>query len=233
MGFFTKKSVYWRDQIKGLAPLPPPSWEQALELFDMLADLRHITYGFAASGCQARTHLMCVEMVDKGYLPGKAWVFEGFEPLSVQLPDNMPMSPTVWCFHVAPTLDVDLGAPDGVRAMVFDPSMFDGPVLPEHWCDTMQGSPQRLHLARLGESAPGQRGDYLPYSNRNRNDAVAFTTARTTSIAMEGMEEFRPHIKTPVRRVFSCGRRPLARGTTWCTYQPPRHHPKPANSRRL
>ena len=235
MGFFTKKSVYWREQIKSLAPLPAPTWDGALALFDHLADLRHITYGFAASGCQARAHLMCREMVAQGHLPGKAWIFESFGPLTVYLPDYSSMDPVNWCFHVAPTLDVDLGPPRGVIPMVFDPSLFDGPVTPARWCEAMQGAPDRLHIVPLGQSAPGQRGDYLPFSDRNRNDAIAFTTERTNQIALDGMDEFRQYIKTPIRRVFSCGQRPPARGKTWCTYQAPKDRPQPTatNSRRL
>lgn len=236
MGLFTKKSVYWRDQLKGFTPLPAPTWNGALALFDQIADMRHITFGFAASGCQARAHLACREMVKLGHLPGKAWIFESFDALSVHLPDNSPMNPTRWCFHVAPTLDVDLGPPQGITPMVFDPSLFDGPVTPERWCQVMNGAPNRLHVVPLGQSAPGQRGDYLPMSNRHRNDAIAFTSPRTDTIALDGMAEFQLFITSPVRRVFSCGQRPPSRGKTWCTYQAPKdrpHQPTATKSRRL
>ncbi len=237
MGFFTKKSVYWRDQLKRLAPLPAPTWESALTLFDHLADQREITYGFAASGCQARAHLMCREMVALGHLPGKAWIFESFGPLTVYLPGRSAMDPVNWCFHVAPTLEVDCGAPHGITPMVFDPSLFDGPVTPQQWCEVMHGTADRLHLVPLGHSAPGQRGDYLPFSDRHRNDAIAFTSERTDQLARDGMDEFRQYLQTPIRNVFSCGQRPPARGKTWCTYQAPpvpsKPQPTATNSRRL
>lgn len=223
---FTKKSAFWRDQLKGFVPLPAPSWDEALRLFDDVADMRNITFGYVSNGCYARAHLMCRYMVNKGYLPGKVWLFEDTEALRIQMPDKT--EPTRWCFHVAPTLDVDMGPPHGVRPMVFDPALFDGPVSPERWCEIMGGIIDHLYLTALGHSAPGHWGDYIPFGKRFSPDAKDFTSVHTDQLALEEMDKFRQFIISPVRNVFSCGRRAPTKGKTWQTHHQKKRELQPA-----
>ena len=110
--------------LAGLAPEAPLTTAQAVALFDHLADLPHIAHGLANEGCYARAHLMCREAERLGRAPEKAWAFEGEGTLTVLAADGRLLN---WWYHVALALPVQMA--DGqVEKMVFDPSLFDGPV---------------------------------------------------------------------------------------------------------
>ena len=92
-----------------ISPIPlgsPISLNRAVEIFDQLADMEDIAFGYT-EGCYARAHIMCRRLMEMGLTPQKAWAFEGKKRLLVDLPDIGEG----WWSHVAPTLLVR--TPDG------------------------------------------------------------------------------------------------------------------------
>lgn len=219
---------YWQSLLdaSGLNPRSLPLAE-AMDLFDKLADLPDIAYGYPQGGCEARTHLMCRWLVAQGHIPQKAWIFEQGGPLRYRPPpqdaSQHPAKEIKWCYHVAPALMVDTGeaAP---QALVFDPSIFDGPVTPDRWREIMSGTADALHLLPLGATPAGCSGDYLPMSKDVRWLAITQTADYTDRYARETMDSNNRFGMT-LRRVHSCGLRPPASGRTWRTAPPPKNQP--------
>jgi len=135
------------------------SLQTAIELFDQLADMDDIAFGYAFDGCYARAHIMCRRMIDVDLTPSKAWSQEGLEKgsdLEVICEDGSKIK---WGWHVAPTLPVLLD--DGkVIDMVFDPSLFDGPVSTEEWASIMNTVKEKVSVAAFGSAPLGQEGNY-------------------------------------------------------------------------
>ena len=118
---------------------------KAQEMFDELANDKNIPFGYPKDCCFARAHEMCRQLEAKGVKCGKTWYYsadwpaegsEDYPPANLfvsGLPktDVIPDGSLKWTYHVAPTVEVD-GKP-----MVFDPSMFKGPVTPEEWRSKM------------------------------------------------------------------------------------------------
>lgn len=193
------------DEKKTLSP------SAAIALFDRLADMEDVAHGYPLNGCAARTHFMCLSILNSGLKPGKAWAFEGKEMLCVRMPGWQ--EPVLWGYHVAPTLPVLQG--DGtVVDMVFDPGLFDGPVPLGDWGEIMGASPQKLQIVPHDRPPRGWDGNYSPATS---------VDYRTLLRASEDMALYRPLQKQP-RDVFKSALRRLtaavdssipACGRTW------------------
>ena len=159
-------------------PSRPVTPERAQEIFDQLAAMPDIAFGYANDGCYARAHIMCRRMFDMELTPKKSWAFEGDdEKLLVKMPDGRSAE---WWYHVAAVLPVQL--PNGkVEDMVIDPSLFDGPVTLQKWGRVMGAPPEKLSITRCGESPPHCFADYQPTSP---------TTTRTDERAAKRMQEY-------------------------------------------
>jgi len=72
-------------------------FEQAMQVFDQLADRTDIAFAYAEDGCYARAHLMCLIINALGLTPKKAWAFEDRDYLSVQKPNGEKV---IWGWHV-------------------------------------------------------------------------------------------------------------------------------------
>lgn len=180
----------------------------ALALFDQLADLDHISFGYPHNGCTARTHIMCRLMSDAGLAPAKAWAFETRNKmLEVTLPGDTVIR---WSYHVAPALPVRM--PDNsVEHLIFDPGLFDGPVPLQEWGKIMQAEEKNLQIAKINETPkpwPGFYDRYIEWpETADRN-------------ARQMMEEYLYMQKLP-RSVFPSQTRrqfaeaPPLRGKTW------------------
>ena len=170
----------------------PIKAKDAQTVFDHMSAMTDIAFGYANDGCYARAHLMCDRLFDMGHTPGKAWAFEDEKgSLTVNAPDGKTIR---WWYHVAPTLPVEM--PDGsVQKMVFDPSLFDGPVTKQAWGDIMKANPAKVSFRPCGEPAPEYTGDYTPYQK---------TTLQTKVDAVDTMKGYLPLQGTGPRSVFPC-----------------------------
>ena|GEM_PF-2690069 len=121
---------------------------KAQALFDELANDKNIPFDYPKDCCYARAHEMCRQLEAKGVKCGKTWYYSAgwpakgsmdYPPASLTvsgLPktDVIPDGTLAWTYHVAPTIEV------GGKTMVFDPSMFKGPVTPDEWRSKMVNS---------------------------------------------------------------------------------------------
>jgi|GEM_PF-467157 len=96
-----------------------------------------IPFQYAIDGCYARAHKMCWILNNK-YHYGTQKVFSfalGSDELCVKA-DKWGGCCVNWWYHVAPLVTVK--TPQGPKAYVFDPAMFDQPVLLSVWLGAQQ-----------------------------------------------------------------------------------------------
>jgi len=172
-------------------PALPVTPESAVQIFDHLANMPDIAFGYADDGCYARAHIMCKRMYDMGLTPKKAWAFEtDSQRLQVETPDGKKVE---WWYHVAAALPVLM--PDGnVQDMVIDPSLFDGPVTLAQWGKVMGARPENLAICRCGESPASHYADYAPGTP---------TTVVTDQLAAETMTSYLAYQTTSKPVVFN------------------------------
>lgn len=92
-----------------------------------------ISFQYAQDGCYARAHKMCYILNNTyHYATNKIFSFAnaGGDVLSVQA-QKWGGCCVNWWYHVAPL--VNIKTPTGVKAYVFDPAMFNQPVLLSEW----------------------------------------------------------------------------------------------------
>jgi hypothetical protein len=179
-----------QDLFNDVADRPVLTVARAVSLFDWLADMEDIAFGFHNEGCYARAHIMCCRLFEKNYAPEKAWAFEGERRLKVILPEGGKGD---WCYHVAPALDVRWE--DGrVEKMVFDPGLFNGPVSLADWGKVMMAAEDRLSVVPFGVAPLSYKGDYTPL--RPTSDAC-------DQDAESVMRKALRHQRKPVRTVYS------------------------------
>ena len=118
-----------------------PDIGRACQVFNEIAQEVAIPHHHTKNYCHERAILSCNMLLNSGYHPQKAWVIHnagmGFsERNSFQYtsPDNNTQN---WGYHVAPVLRVSLPE-GGLENMVFDPSIFDGPVRLGDWLAKME-----------------------------------------------------------------------------------------------
>jgi Glutaminase len=92
-----------------------------------------ISFQYCEDGCYARAHKMCW-IINNKYNYGTHKIFSfansGPDVLSVKC-EKWRGCCVTWWYHVAPL--VNINTPGGVKAYVFDPAMFDQPVLLATW----------------------------------------------------------------------------------------------------
>jgi len=159
------------------------SLAQAQRMFDLMnnrvccpagASSPCITFGYPDDGCWGRAHEMWRLMALEGVRADKVWIYGGLRVAT----RNHPSCEVRWGWHVAPTLQVDLG---GGRSgtYVIDPSLFPGPVPRATWAG-VQGDPAALLVPSAGSVFHRSRSGVVTldpsYSetnmvlNRYRND---------------------------------------------------------------
>ncbi len=186
--------------------VPPLSLEKAIEIFDAQADRDDIAFGYLKDGCYARAHLMCRAFEEQGLSSKKGWVYEFGSELRADLPNGLHM----YCdWHVAPVLAVKL--PDGkVEDLVFDPSLFNGPVTFDHWRKHFGADEKRSEVTPFGVAPKNSAGDYTPGEK---------TDSETDKISAELMTEYIKEQNPGPRMVFESALRllvtPSGNGKTW------------------
>jgi len=145
-------AVAMRALAAGVAPI---SMARAITEFENLASQPQIPFAYVNDCCTARAHEMCRIMKANGLRPRKVWNYgHGWRlnnpraTLRVET-NSVPAGFVTWSYHVAPIVRVKRD--DGsTKEMVFDPSLFKGPVTIDEWVTTQedQTSVQHRHGAR-------------------------------------------------------------------------------------
>lgn len=170
------------------AAKPAMTLEKAMVVFDQLADMEDIAFGYARGGCHARAHIMCRRLLDQGIVPKKAWAFEKLHRLNVPFTSSLTgkIFEVNWWYHTAPALNVEM--PDKtVQCMVMDPSLFDGPTSIAEWQNIMGAMPEQFQLLDLGVTPPGCLGSYNP--GMESSISAADRDAKITMKVNRGMQE--------------------------------------------
>jgi hypothetical protein len=194
----------FNDLAVGSKPVP---LKKALKIFDQLADMEDVAFGYPYNGCEARAYILCRRMTEMGLTPGKAWAFEGKRKLCVELAGKKYK----WWFHVAPVLPIRM--PDKtVQNLVIDPGLFDGPVSLKEWGDIMKTPPEKLQIVPLGVPPEGWSGDYNTRINSSSYEADKDAgTKMRTYLAWQNAPP-RPVFPSRIRQQM-----PKAQGKTWVT----------------
>lgn len=194
--------------------VPVISPERAIEVFDILKSMDNIAYGYTDDGCYARAHLMCRSLFGMGLVPEKAWAFEtDNRELVVQFPHGEQ----TWWFHVAPVLNIEDGK-GGHTPMVFDPSLFDGPVTLKEWGDIMQAESDQLFITLCGKAPGYYRGDYTPYNRTGWATDAKAEKVMAEYVQLQNEQDFIPAVfPSPLRNAANdekWGQRPVAQKKT-------------------
>lgn len=135
--------------MKHTSPSSVLSLQQAVDLFDDLANRQDLGLGFVRTTCYPQAYVACEIAKERGLSPSKAWAFEEEgKPLAGQHPSGGPFK---WWFHVALALPVQTSA-NKVETLVFDPKLFDGPVRLTEWSGKIGAAPHRSGIFGCEES---------------------------------------------------------------------------------
>ena len=112
--------------------------DKAIALFEELADIPEIPYGYLRTGCNERSIVMSDLLLQAGYRPDRIWADNRIEgEMMIYQSEDGEMA--AWGFHVAVVLNVGTGV-DETTPLVFDPAIFDGPVTVDEWRDKIMRS---------------------------------------------------------------------------------------------
>lgn len=151
-----------------------------------------ISFQYAEDGCYARAHKMCYILNNKyHYSTHKVFSFanSGSDVLSVQA-QKWGGCCVNWWYHVAPL--VNIKTTTGVKAFVFDPAMFDQPVLLSAWLHAQEnpicvswgvGNVSMINIQPTSSYAPADYSGYAfdpdpAYSDTN-STLVAYSNLLT------------------------------------------------------
>lgn len=151
-----------------------------------------ISFQYADDGCYARAHKMCYVLNNKyHYSTHKIFSFAnaGADVLSVQA-QKWGGCCVNWWYHVAPLVNVKTTT--GVKAFVFDPAMFDQPVLLSVWLHAQEnpvcvswgvGNVSMINIQPTSSYAPADYSGYAfdpdpAYSDTNAT-LVAYSNLLT------------------------------------------------------
>jgi Glutaminase len=97
-----------------------------------------ISFQYCEDGCYARAHKMCYIINNKyNYATHKVFSFANVSPHSLSVKAEKWGGCCInWWYHVAPLVTVN--TPTGPKAYVFDPAMFDQPVLLSVWLNAQK-----------------------------------------------------------------------------------------------
>jgi Glutaminase len=161
------------------------SWPTAQALFNQIAATTCtpatapppcIPFLYPDDGCWARAHEMCRLMMLAGASPAKVWIYRSPGNLLHVKSANKPDCNVYWNWHVAPTLQVDMGS-GVIETMVIDPSLFYEPVRLYQW-KSVQGDANALlepsdasvyHRSQGGASVSYDDANYTQTQNDLNN----------------------------------------------------------------
>ncbi len=151
-----------------------------------------ISFQYCQDGCYARAHKMCY-IINKRYNYATHKIFSfanvGSDRLSVKALKWGGCCVT-WWYHVAPLVNVN--TPTGVKAYVFDPAMFDQPVLLSTWLH-FQENPACSSTANVSMINIQPTASYSPSSY----SGLTFSTDPTYSATNSTLSSYSMRITCP------------------------------------
>jgi hypothetical protein len=147
-----------------------------------------ISFQYCQDGCYARAQKMCYVLNNKyHYDTHKIFSFanDGGSSLSVKA-DKWGGCCVNWWYHVAPLVNVR--TPSGVKAYVFDPAMFDQPVLLSTWLH-FQENPACSGSAHVSMINIQPTESYCPasYSGLTFGTDPTFSSTNSTLVSYSGL----------------------------------------------
>lgn len=149
------------------------SVEEAIKMFNVMANQKDIAFHYVSDGCYARTHLMILRLQKLGVKPARVWAFP-HDGGKLRAKTSFLKSGVVeWNYHVAPVVQVAFEGKS--HYVVIDPSMFRRPVTVPEWSAAQKNSKGNaapvIRITKLGEApvlpngkrAPGN--GYWPIAN--------------------------------------------------------------------
>lgn len=108
--------------------------DRAIEMFDEIVEKYSSLFNDLRSGCYCRAHVICDYLFDKSIKPKKAWVYGDCN--EIKFKGKVNDRKFDWWYHVATVIEADIGNGE-TQKIVFDPSLFDGPVDVGQWLDLL------------------------------------------------------------------------------------------------
>lgn len=147
-----------------------------------------ISFQYCQDGCYARAHKMCYVINNKYHFDThKIFSFanSGGSSLSVR-GDKWGGCCINWWYHVAPLINVK--TPTGIKSYVFDPAMFNQPVLLSTWLH-FQENPACSGAANVSMINIQPTSSYSPssYSGLSFNTDPFYTSTNTTLVNYSGL----------------------------------------------
>jgi Glutaminase len=137
-----------------------------------------IPFQYCEDGCYARAHKMCW-IINNTYHYSTHKIFSfavGGYSLSVKA-EKWGGCCINWWYHVAPL--VNIKTPSGVKAYVFDPAMFDQPVLLATWLHAQQ-NPACSGSARVTSINIQPTSSYSPYDTSHFDTDPTYSSTNST-----------------------------------------------------
>lgn len=173
---------------------------QAIELHDSIANDENMAFNYLYDGCAFRTHIIGHAEPCRKLSLKKAWAFaQGQHYLTYTAPCGFTKR---WGYHVSPLIPVFNAKTGQSRDMIFDPMLFDGPVLPYLWRSKFAAKGTRVFIRNWGERPPGQKGNLTP--NFDYNDStLKQATSQLESYARRPEIKHRMVYSSPLKKAFA------------------------------
>jgi len=170
-----------------------PDWATAQQIFDYITHqccalpgpygVDHcISFQYCEDGCYARAHKMCW-ILNNNYHYATHKIFSFSYPsaytLSVKA-EKWGGCCINWWYHVAPL--VNIKTPTGIKAYVFDPAMFDQPVLLATWLHAQQNPACASGNAKVTSFNIQPTSSYAPMDTAHFDTDPAYTSTNSTLI---------------------------------------------------
>lgn len=194
--FYTAESAEHRH--RHYTPLPKSSQQfyspnEVQEMFDYVANMDDIAFGYKQDGCYARAHLMARRLEDRGIHVDKAWINGD---LKIESEDESS-APIHWQYHVAPVIYSQDPETGKKTKMILDPSIADRPIELEEWSSIMtqhhEGPIQRTAFPFPQNSMQYQRVS-VAISNSDPYYPVSFEDMTEEDKMREARETMREYL---------------------------------------
>lgn len=195
---------------------------QAIALHDMFANDEKLALNYFYDGCALRTHVIGHAPQCHPFSLKKAWAFaQGRNYLTYIAPCGFRKR---WSYHVSPVFPVFNARTGQTKDMIFDPMIFDGPVMPYLWCSKFAALGTKMFIRNWGDRPPGHKGNYTPNFDYDDN-TLKHARSQLESFAQRPEIKIRSVYSSPLKKAFARSvqcpqeKASLFRGNQWVSEQ--------------